>query len=529
MTGLLNPTTLFIEISAGWFKALCGEEGLELMIERDAAGRLTAPTKAKIGTALSGLLKRRAWHPRVRAYCAIGARGVTLRQLTLPAAARDQFQRLLQMQVESAFPLPPDELAWGWQKAGNPRENGASRLDIVVMAIRKEILQDYSALLSDSGITPVFTLAGLARSGLVSQPPMNYATFEYHAGQAEFVVFENGVPTSVKVIQSSANSDPGKGTVLAEALKTAQVSRVFLSGSGDGSQADIQRALQALGSAVDLHRLSVPAGPGRSAAVLGLKRIVEERSAALLSFEAPQLTSRALSKQNQPWKLAVAAAVLLAGLLILPYAQAILLKPWLAKSLNNMKADIGRLEVIDRERDFLQFLKQNQPPYLDALYLFSKFAPSGTKVDSVNMDRRGQISLRASMRNSEQVAEFRAKLIGSGFFGSVVVEEQTPTPDRQKVNVRLSAQWKPANELQALAIGPTAEEIEKAKSNKAASSSAPAPMLGGIPSSLPSGATPASPPAGVVRVNTFPGAPAAITTQPPPPMPAPEPAVKGGR
>ena len=35
----------------------------------------------------------------------------------------------------------------------------------------------------------------------------------------------------------------------------------------------------------------------------------------------------------------------------------------------------------------------------------------------------------------------------SGFFANVTVEEQTPTPDRQRVNVRISAQEKPLARL----------------------------------------------------------------------------------
>jgi hypothetical protein len=82
------------------------------------------------------------------------------------------------------------------------------------------------------------------------------------------------------------------------------------------------------------------------------------------------------------------------------------------------------------------------------------------------MNRRGDLSLRASMQNSQQVADFRSKLIDSGFFANLTVEEQTPSPDRQKLTVRMSAQWKPLNARQALAFGPTAEEIEKAKTRK---------------------------------------------------------------
>jgi hypothetical protein len=96
--------------------------------------------------------------------------------------------------------------------------------------------------------------------------------------------------------------------------------------------------------------------------------------------------------------------------------------------------------------------------------------------------------LHGSMPNFQQLADFRAKLIESGFFSVVTVEEQTPSPDRQKVNVRISAQWAPADARAGLSIGPSAEEIEKAKNNGGK-------MPGGM--SMPPGMSPGGFPAGV--------------------------------
>jgi hypothetical protein len=186
-----------------------------------------------------------------------------------------------------------------------------------------------------------------------------------------------------------------------------------------------------------------------------------------------------------PKKWAIRAAALLCALLVLPYAEALLLKGHLAKKLNEIKAEQGRLSAIDHDLDFLRSLKQNSPPYLDALYLFAKYAPQGARLDSTSMNRRGEISLRGSMHDGQQVTDFRGKLIDSGFFDRVTVEEQVPTPDRQKVNVRITAQWKPLEKRLRLAIGPTKEEIEKAKTN--ATAKAGAPGRGGMPMGLPPG------------------------------------------
>jgi hypothetical protein len=196
-----------------------------------------------------------------------------------------------------------------------------------------------------------------------------------------------------------------------------------------------------------------------------LKKAVEQEAGNLICFQSK---SQAIANGNsgavRKW---VAAAVGLAFcVVLLPYAQAIVLKPLLARKLSALNAQSGQLAVIDEERDFLQFLKQNQPPYLDVLFLCAKAAPQGARFDSVTMNRRGELAMRGSMRNADQVSEFRSKLIESGFFSSVSVEDQSPTPDRQKLNVRIAAQWRSFEERAALAVGPDAKEIEQAKHDK---------------------------------------------------------------
>jgi hypothetical protein len=172
------------------------------------------------------------------------------------------------------------------------------------------------------------------------------------------------------------------------------------------------------------------------------------------------------------------AAGLVLAVLLFPYAEALVMKGSLVRKLEKAKASRGRLGVIDRELTFLQFVKANQPPYVDALYLIAAGAPEGTRLESVSMNARGEVSLRGSLRDSQQVLQLRSKLIDSGFFSSVSVEEQNPTPDRQKVNVRMSAQWKPVIERQLVKLGPTPEEVEKIKT--AAKQLSPGGMPGGM-------------------------------------------------
>jgi len=245
--------------------------------------------------------------------------------------------------------------------------------------------------------------------------------------------------------------------------------------------------------------LVTESGPGHSAAIHGLKRTVARIGGSLpltLQVKAKRPTGKFSFSAPDAKMWATRAAVLLAVLLILPYAEALLLKPVLTRKLAALKADKGRLTIIDRELDFLQTLKQSQPPYLDAIYLMSKLAPQGSKIDSLTMNRRGEVSLRGSVRDAAQVTDFRTKLINSGFFANIAVEEQAP--GQQKLNVRISAQWKPPEARAGLTNGPTAAEIETAKTG------GKSPKAGGSVPSMPPGVMPSGMPPGAMPGGAFP-------------------------
>ena len=154
MNGLdfMNSASHFIEISQSSFRVVHGEVGLELPLERLPNGKLTPACKERLSTGLKAFLKRPAWQPRLRAWCAIGARGVLLRRLSLPRAAKSDLKQLLRMQIESEFPLAPDELAWGYLRLESevgdqksevrPPPSALRPQDFLVAAVRKEVVAE---------------------------------------------------------------------------------------------------------------------------------------------------------------------------------------------------------------------------------------------------------------------------------------------------------------------------------------------------------------------------------------------------
>lgn len=240
--------------------------------------------------------------------------------------------------------------------------------------------------------------------------------------------------------------------------------RLYLSGTGSRSKALSGQLSSRLTHASGCESLASETDDKVTAAIRGLQKVYEADGKLPLILHLQPSKDQENQDATQSYrKWVIMAASILAVSLSLPYLEALLLKPVLARRLAAIQADKDRMPLIDRELNFLQYLKQNQPPYLDAAYVIAKAAPQGARVESLAMSRRGDVSLRGSMRDSQQVADFRTKLFESGFFSSVTVEEQTPTPDRQKVLVRISAQWKDAGMRQTLSIGPTQQEIDKLK------------------------------------------------------------------
>jgi len=469
ISAFLNPPPVYVEFSQNWLKVLHENEALELPLERQPDGRLVPAGKEKTIAALKGFLKIKNWQPRAQAFCAISARGVSLRRLSLPAGMKEEFHQRLLLQVESEFPLPPEELAWGYQLLdGTPSANGVpAKQDLLVAAVKKEIVADYLEILRACGTEPVFTLASLARKNLLNRQPDKFAMLDIGNLQSELTVFEKGIPVNSRIIFWDGKDKPDLtaaelGTLVPSFNGSLNGTKLFLSGNAV-SRDFPERLADLLSNGCQVERLEAVENKQSSTALAGLQKFTELAATPPLRIRLEHLrdtTTGTASLDLKKW--AVCAGSLIIALLLLPYAEALLLKPHLEEKVAAFKAESARLAVIDRELEFLRGLKQSQPPYLDVLYVFAKSAPPGTRFESLSLNSHGDVSLRCAFRDGQQVAEFRSKLIGSGFFLNVTVEEQVPTPDRQKVNVRISAQEKPLAQLLFLATSLTTNEVGKA-------------------------------------------------------------------
>ncbi|HZL43152.1 MAG TPA: pilus assembly protein PilM, partial [Verrucomicrobiae bacterium] len=238
-SSFLNSSSLYIEISQTTLKALKDDSGLEIALERQANGMWSPRCKEQVIGALRKFVDRKQWQPRLRAMCAIGAAGVSLRRVSLPASSKDDFERLLSLQIEAEFPLAPDQLAWGYRRIAPADGAGPdAKQDMLVAAVKKEVVEEYSAVLTACGLNPVFTLAALARTQLVPEPMASGSILEIGPSHSELLTFQDGIPLSVRVLSwgmvNLFQSASGLELLAKSILANSAGPKLYITGPEDG-------------------------------------------------------------------------------------------------------------------------------------------------------------------------------------------------------------------------------------------------------------------------------------------------------
>ena len=70
-----------------------------------------------------------------------------------------------------------------------------------MVAVKKDVLQEYADILTQSGLSPVFTLGALARGALAPRSLMSQAVLDIGRSHSELVSYENGVPGTIRIVR----------------------------------------------------------------------------------------------------------------------------------------------------------------------------------------------------------------------------------------------------------------------------------------------------------------------------------------
>ncbi|MEM7233225.1 MAG: cell division FtsA domain-containing protein [Planctomycetota bacterium] len=502
----------YIDVGFSSIKALAQDRGVEIPLSRARNGRLEEESLTEARERLAAFFGPSATKLR-RARCAVPAHGVSLRQLDVPAATRNDLLKTLSLQLETAFPLPPSELAWGFRRFGgsNAPSNGTGTLGaetngaaidlspVVLVALRREILDQYDELLRSAGIEAEFSPAGIVSHSLcdvTGEGPS--ALLDIGRSHTELTLFEGDRPTAIRVLgwggdsineALSATLDldldeaeklkvSWRGSLIPEAPSLAALSnedrlagviahatvplvtflrknlpvhengtverpKLFITGGGArlGGLADL--LVHELGN-LRCEELKVPEIPGGSASTLAFQRAeLAQEPDAHLAFLPPDDSASGAANQRTPVSLArwvAVAALLLAASLTLRYVPAI---QGLRSLESEMAQDQAQLEMLpskDRELSFLKFLKASRDEirHLDIVTAVSRLAPPETLIKSIEIDPRGIVSITGTVANQRRANEFRRALLTCRLFSRVALPESATSGDR--VRFRLESQ-----------------------------------------------------------------------------------------
>lgn len=436
-----SKTPVFIEFKDTSLHVLDGEHGTSFPIERSNYGKFTPATVELMRNGLRGFLSSHGGVDGRQAICAIPARGVMLRTITLPPPAATDPARFLTMQIEAQFPVAPTDLAWGYLRAPATPGDAKTGDEFIIAAIRRELLSDYKTLLESCGLLPLFCVAALARTQCVAAAT-RFSIVEVGSERSELLTIdERGIATLRVLNWGEAN------------LHEPEKLRGQLPTNGDiyihSSHGSVDILVATLRNTLPIQALTLTnSAAGATAATEGLRRSVRAGQQLLL-LGAPAENVRRFATPAQ-WKWAATAIALLLAVSLLRYAEVALFNTRLSAKISEISAYRAQLPKLDRELSFLDFIKTNQPPYLDTVAVISGAAPSGTRFEQLSIARRGDVSLRGTMQDPQGPENFRSKLIASGFFSKVVVEEQVAIENPRKVNFRISADLKPEGARPAL-------------------------------------------------------------------------------
>jgi type IV pilus assembly protein PilM len=545
-----NGGSLYLEMRPRSLCVLHENQIVAIPLDRQPNGRLTRECKEKVALGLTGLLRRKSWQPRIKAVCAIDARGVSLRRLSLPPSAGDDVDKVLRLQIEREFPLSPDALAWGFTRVEQSSKTGNGVHEVILAALKKELLEDYTQVLTSAGVNAIFTLAALERTRVCPRHWTTFALLDIGRRQSELISFKEGSPEWIRILPwggeditktieqglgisqneaeklklkwdegSAPNGEVGQKVQaaivkslesLARGINTAwSGEHLLLTGRGARYKEMPSRLKDLLPKVVDCQRIETQGNDGSTAAILGLKRAAEigtsasplvlrlkdaraaeasaqpgQSPAEILAWLAAHGREIVADPETRKW--ARLALILSLCALCFPMVEAFGLKWLVARRIAEYNTQKSRIEMIDRESSFLQHLKKSQPPYLDALTVIANSVAQGTRFESISMNSHGDISMKGNLQNAQQVVDFRSRLIKSGFFNTVSVEEETPSPDRQKMAVRIAAQCRPAGFRPSV----KAEPLPAGFASQSGGMPFPGMMEGGPPPFMPGGDMP---------------------------------------
>ncbi len=470
-----SRVTLVMEIRANEWRGSFRNRGFVVPIQRDELGQLNAESLTQVKEAIRHCVGDTKGS-EIKCLCALASGGISLRSIEVPASKGVPLKNLLELQIEKEWPLPPADLAWGFQSLTpseiNPESQENNSTKVAIAAVKRSLFRHYETIVKECGLEAKWTLGACAGSMLPEiESASHYRLLDLRETHSELIEFENGIPSALRslslgwnAISSPQNDEQtGYGAEAAdresvdEAAEASAIQPLINALNADESRAPLGIAGQEpwLSECLNSLQAQLPnvtisshgIAEGEAACfvtqVLGKSRS-PSREARLIELKSDEDALAPSQTNRTPLLRWVALLVLLVILALLTRRiEPALRSSGLDAQLKQFNEQKSQLPELDRELSFMEHVAQKSLPYMDLISLLAAQTVPGFQLETLDMGSDRQIQIRGALPQNAQPEDLRAKLLSSGWFEQVVLDEQTPDKNKRNLTIRISLTVKP--------------------------------------------------------------------------------------
>ncbi len=231
---------------------------------------------------------------------AVSGHSVIVKKVSLPQMTRAELEEQIRWEAEQYIPFDVNEVNLDFQIL---EERGEGQMDVLLVAAKKDLIDDYVQVISEAGLTPVaIDVAGFAvenafEANYDTSPSETVALVNIGAQTVNINVVANGAPSFTRDITTAGNQYTEE-IQKALAVSFEEAERVKVGGRGGAMSQDvvpreveeamrtvsetvigeISRSLDFYGATTAEGRIGRVLVSGGSARVAGLRRAFQERT-----------------------------------------------------------------------------------------------------------------------------------------------------------------------------------------------------------------------------------------------------------
>lgn len=298
--------TVGLDIGSNYLKLVqldSSRSGYELIlfemlpIQSDIITEGLVSDKNKLTAAIQDLLKKAGLKKGDVVLGISGHASVIIKRITVPQMNEDELSLGIKYEAEQYIPFDINEVNIGFQILG-PKPQEAGQMEIVLVAVKKNVINDYAEVVANSGLTPIivdvdaFALGNMYEVNYNVMEKRNVALVNVGASKTNISIIKDGLPVftrdcgigsnyQTEVLMKALNISKEN----AERVKRGQAvegiapenAQMHVSNSSDEIYAEIYRSFEYFRSSVSEEELNGIVLSGGAALTKSFSEMMTER------------------------------------------------------------------------------------------------------------------------------------------------------------------------------------------------------------------------------------------------------------